>query len=48
MSAPLECTDSALFFKREPLDSFKKKWRMQRFTAKCGFHGHLATHSMSI
>lgn len=34
MSAPLECTDSALFFKREPLDSFKKKWRMQRFTAK--------------
>ncbi len=34
ISAPLDCADSALFLKREPLDSIKKKWRMQRCAPK--------------
>lgn len=34
VSAPLGCAQSALFTKREQLDSLKKKWRVQRGTPK--------------
>ncbi|MFJ4343873.1 lipopolysaccharide kinase InaA family protein [Pseudomonas sp. NPDC089401] len=34
VSAPLDCTASKLFTKREKLDSLKKKWRIQRGTPK--------------
>ncbi|WP_322361931.1 hypothetical protein [Pseudomonas sp. Teo4] len=34
VSAPLDCNVSALFTKREQLDSLKKKWRVQRGNPK--------------
>ncbi|TDF80236.1 hypothetical protein [Pseudomonas sp. H9] len=34
VSAPLDCSRSALFIKREQLDSLKKKWRIQRGNRK--------------